>query len=71
LVAAALEKAPDAKPGQSLRVVFVSESGVRVSTEGALIGAGSIGNDVRVKLRTSRKVVTGKLVAGDLMEVSL
>jgi flagella basal body P-ring formation protein FlgA len=71
LVSAALEKAPDAKPGQSLKVVFVSESGVRVSTEGSLLGAASIGNEVRVKLRSSRKVVTGKLVSGDLMEVSL
>jgi flagella basal body P-ring formation protein FlgA len=71
LVAAAIEKSPDAKPGQNLKVVFVSESGVRVSTEGALLGAGSIGGEVRAKLRSSRKVVTGKLVAGDLMEVSL
>jgi flagella basal body P-ring formation protein FlgA len=68
---AALERAPDARPGQALRVVFISESGVRVSAEGALVGAGSIGSEARAKLRSSRKVVTGKLVAGNLMEVSL
>lgn len=71
LVSTALERAPDAKPGQNLKVIFVSESGIRVSTEGSLLGSGSIGQDVRVKLRRSRKVVTGKLVADNLMEVSL
>lgn len=67
----ALEKAPDAKPGQPLKVVFVSESGIRVTTDGALLGAASIGNEVRAKLRASRKVITGKLVSSGLVEVSL
>jgi len=71
LIASTLERAPDAKPGQPLRVVFISESGVRVTTEGALIGNGSIGSEVRAKLRTSRRVVTGKLVSGGVMEITL
>ncbi len=71
LTAQAIERAPDAKAGQPLRVVFVSESGIRVSAEGALIGAGIIGNEAKAKLRTSRKIITGKLVSENLMEVSL
>lgn len=71
LTVAAIEKAPDVKPGQALKVVFVSDSGIRVTTDGAVLGAGSIGNEVRAKLRTSRKTVTGKLVSGGMMEVSL
>jgi flagella basal body P-ring formation protein FlgA len=71
LVMAALEKAPDARTGQSLKVVFVSESGIRVSADGALLGSGAVGDEVRAKLRSSRKIVTGKLVSGGVMEVSL
>lgn len=71
LVVSALEKMPDAKFGQPLKVVFVSESGIRVSADGALMGAGSIGGEVKAKLRTSKKIVTGKLVSGGLMEVTL
>lgn len=71
LTVAAIERAPDAKPGQALKVVFVSESGIRVTTEGSLLGAGSVGNEVRAKLRSSRKTVTGKLVSGGMMEVTL
>jgi flagella basal body P-ring formation protein FlgA len=71
LTSAAIEKAPDAKPGQPLKVVFVSESGIRVTTDGSLLGSGSVGNEVRAKLHSSRKTVTGKLVTGGMMEVSL
>ena len=71
LTSAAIEKAPDAKPGQALKVVFVSESGIRVTTDGSLLGSGSVGNEVRAKLHSSRKTVTGKLVTGGMMEVSL
>ncbi|MGE3261625.1 MAG: flagella basal body P-ring formation protein FlgA [Bacteriovoracia bacterium] len=71
LTSAMVERKPDAGPGQILKVVFVSESGIRVSTDGALIGASSIGSEARAKLRSSRKIVTGKLVSGGVMEVSL
>ncbi|MGZ3696024.1 MAG: flagella basal body P-ring formation protein FlgA [Bdellovibrionota bacterium] len=71
LTASMVERKPDAGPGQALKVIFVSESGIRVSTDGALIGASSIGSEARAKLKTSRKIVTGKLVSGGVMEVSL
>lgn len=71
LVASALERRPDASPGSLLRVVFISEGGVRVSADGSLVGAGSIGSDAKAKLRSSRKIVTGKLVSQGVMEVSL
>lgn len=71
LGASFLERAPDARAGQALKVVFVSESGIRVVTEGMLIGAGVVGEEVRAKLRSSRKVITGRLVNGGAMEVSL
>ncbi len=71
LLPSMLDRKPDAMPGKSLRVVFVSESGVRVSADGALVSPGSIGNDVKARLRTSKKIVTGKLVSQGMVEVSL
>jgi flagella basal body P-ring formation protein FlgA len=71
LVAGSFERAPDIRPGQPLKVVFISESGIRVTTEGAVMGNGSVGDEVRARLRSSRRIVTGKLVSGGVMEVSL
>lgn len=66
-----IEKSPDARMGQAMKVVFVSESGIRVSAEGSLLSPAVIGEEARVKLRSSKKIVTGRLVSGQLMEVSL
>jgi len=71
LLKSILEKSPDAKSGQALKVIFVSESGIRVSADGSLLSPAIIGEEARVKLRGSKKIVTGKLVNGQLMEVSL
>ena len=71
LTAAMLDKKPDASFGQRLRVIFISDNGLRVSAEGALMGAASIGDSVKAKLNSSRKVVAGKLVSDGVMEVSL
>lgn len=71
LVPSLLDRKPDAMPGSSLRVVFISESGVRVSADGALLAPATIGNDVKARLRSSKKIVTGKLVSQGLVEVSL
>lgn len=71
LLPSALERRPDAASGAALRVVFVSESGVRVSADGLLVGPGSIGGDVKARLKSSKKLVTGKLVSQGLVEVSL
>jgi flagella basal body P-ring formation protein FlgA len=66
-----IDRRPDASPGQRMKVVFVSESGLRVSADGSLLGSGVIGGDAKVKLNSSRKIVSGKLVSGSVMEVSL
>lgn len=71
LLKAALERKPDARPGQVLKVVFVSENGIRVSADGALLGAGAVGDEVKARLKSSRKVVVGKLVESGVVEVSL
>lgn len=71
LVAAMIERTPDARAGQALKVVFISESGIRVATEGALMGAGVVGEEVKARLRSSRKVVTGRLTESGALEVSL
>ncbi len=71
LLPSALERRPDATAGSLLRVIFVSEGGVRVSADGSLVSHGSIGNDVKAKLRSSKKIVSGKLVSQGVMEVSL
>jgi flagella basal body P-ring formation protein FlgA len=71
LFRAALEKIPDVKMGEPLKVVFVSESGIRVSADGATINPLSVGEEGRAKLRSSKKVVTGRLVSEGIMEVSL
>lgn len=71
LVPSMLYRKPDSAAGAALRVVFVSESGVRVSADGSLLSPGLIGSDVRARLRTSKKIVTGKLVSQGLVEVSL
>ena len=71
LSAKMIDRRPDAHAGAPLKVVFVSESGIRVTTDGSLLGTGVIGGDVKVKLKSSRKIVTGKLVSSGLMEVSL
>jgi flagella basal body P-ring formation protein FlgA len=71
LLPSAIERRPDAQAGASLRVTFISESGVRVSADGQLVGAGSIGEDVKARLKSSKKLVTGKLVSQGQVEVSL
>lgn len=71
LVPSLLDRKPDAMPGSALRVVFISESGVRVSADGALLAPATIGGDVKARLRTSKKIVTGKLVSKGLVEVNL
>lgn len=71
LIKAALERKPDAKPGQNLKVVFISENGIRVSADGSLLGAGAIGDEVKARLRSSRKIVTGRLVESGTVEVNL
>lgn len=71
LVPSMLDRKPDAQAGSALRVVFVSESGVRVSADGSLLAPGTIGGDVKARLRSSKKIVTGKLVSQGLVEVSL
>jgi flagella basal body P-ring formation protein FlgA len=71
LFRAALEKIPDVKMGEALKVVFVSESGIRVSADGATVNPLSVGEEGRAKLRSSKKIVTGRLVSEGIMEVSL
>ncbi len=71
LLPSMLDRKPDAAAGSALRVVFISESGVRVSADGALISPGLIGNDVKARLRSSKKIVTGRLVSQGMVEVSL
>jgi|GEM_PF-7067771 len=71
LLPSMLDRKPDAAAGAPLRVVFISESGVRVSADGALISAGAIGADVKARLRSSKKIITGKLVSQGMVEVSL
>lgn len=66
-----LDRKPDVSPGQKLKVIFVSENGLQVSTEGSIIGVGSVGDDVKAKLRSSKKIITGKLVSDSVIEVSL
>ncbi|HEY8278237.1 MAG TPA: flagella basal body P-ring formation protein FlgA [Bdellovibrionota bacterium] len=71
LLPSTIERRPDASAGSLLRVVFVSESGVRVSADGSLVGPGLIGSDVKARLRASRKIVIGKMVSPGVVEVSL
>jgi len=71
LFPSSIEKRPDASSGSLLRIVFVGESGVRVSADGLLVGPGSIGGDVKARLKSSKKLVTGKLVSQGIVEVSL
>jgi flagella basal body P-ring formation protein FlgA len=71
LVPSQIDHKPDAGAGSSLRIVFVGESGVRVTADGSLVGSGSIGGDVKARLKSSKKIVTGKLVSQGLVEVSL
>ncbi len=71
LMPSAIERKPDAQSGANLRVVFVGESGVRVSADGILVGPGTIGSDVKARLKSSKKLVAGKLVSQGLVEVSL
>jgi flagella basal body P-ring formation protein FlgA len=71
LVPSQIERKPDASSGSNLRIVFVGESGVRVTADGALVGPGLIGGDVKARLRSSKKIVTGRLVSLGLVEVGL
>lgn len=71
LTTAMIDRRPDAAAGQRLKVVFVSESGLRVSADGALLGSASVGEGAKVRLNSSRKIVSGKLVSDGVMEVSL
>jgi len=66
-----IDRRPDASPGQRMKVVFVSGSGLRVSADGSLISPAVIGENARVRLNSSRKVVVGKLVAEGIMEINL
>lgn len=71
LLKAALERKPDARTGQELKVIFVSQNGIRVTADGSLLGAGAVGDEVKARLKSSRKVVVGKLVSNGVVEVTL
>ncbi|MCO5142371.1 MAG: flagellar basal body P-ring formation chaperone FlgA [Oligoflexia bacterium] len=66
-----MDKIPDLKIGERLKVIFISDSGLQVSTEGVLLSNASIGDQARVKLKTTRRTIVGKVVDKGLMEVSL
>lgn len=66
-----IDKKPDTKMGESLKVVFVSSSGLRVEAEGQAVQESHIGLETKARLFKSKKIVTGMLVNPHLMEVSL
>lgn len=66
-----IDRKPDASPGQRMKVIFVSGSGLRVSADGALISPAIIGENAKVRLNSSRKVVVGRLVSEGVMEIDL
>lgn len=67
-----LDHKPDVRSGQDIRIVFVSpESGLRVETQGQIIQASHIGEEVRARLVKSKKVVSGILTSPSLLEVNL
>lgn len=71
LTAAHVERKPDGLAGQPLQIVFVAESGLKVSADGALMESAVVGDSVKARLKKSKKIVTGKLVSHNLLEVSL
>lgn len=66
-----LDKKADLKSGQNLKVMFVAESGLKVMAEAQLISDAILGDTVKAKLKKSRKIVSGKLINNDLVEVKL
>jgi flagella basal body P-ring formation protein FlgA len=71
LTASMLDRKPDIKSGQKLKVVFIAESGVRVATDGVVMNDGVVGDSIKARLKTSKKIVSGKLVSPEVVEVSL
>ncbi len=71
ILASMLDRKPDIKSGQSLKVVFVGDNGLRVSTDGTVMNDGIVGDSVKARLKTSKKVVAGKLVSPEAIEVTL
>lgn len=71
LMASMLDRKPDIKSGQKLKVVFVAEGGLRVATDGVIMADGIVGEAVKARLKTSKKVVAGRLTSPDSLEVSL
>lgn len=71
LTASMLDKKPDLAAGQNLKVIFVSESGLRVEADGSAINDALVGSMAKARLKKSKKIISGKLVNSNLIEVSL
>ncbi len=71
LTSSMVAKIPDGRLGQLLKVVFVSDSGIRVTTDGALLSNGIVGDELKARLRSSKRIVTGRLMEGGTLEVNL
>jgi len=66
-----IDKKPDLSAGQQLKVVFIADSGLRVTAEGAAINDAVVGDNAKVRLKKSKKIVIGRVINTNLIEVSL
>lgn len=66
-----LDRRPDLTAGQALKVVFVADSGLRVMADGAALNDAIVGSIAKARLKKSKKIVSGRLVNGSLLEVNL
>lgn len=65
-----VEKIPEIKRGESVRVQVIS-AGMELSTTGKAEEPAGLGDSVRVMIQKTKKVLTGKLKEGRVVEVQL
>lgn len=66
-----IEKKPDKKIGESIDVVFLNSYGLTIRSKGSVMENSSIGTEVKVKLKGSKKIVSGTMIDKNTMEVKL
>lgn len=66
-----VHRAMDILPGSLLRVKLTNTNGLELITRGRSLGGGTLGQEIKVRLDKSGRVVSGELIEKDLMEVNL
>ncbi len=66
-----LDAIPDVLPGESVKVILSGAGGLTISTAGKAMGKGTIGRTLQVRIKKTRKIISGRLNEEKVLEARL